>query len=304
MKKVSGKRRKRLDGVQAISLLICIFAVIISLYPIYYVFIMSISNPIEAAKGVYFLPKKIFLGGYKMILGDSELWRGLRNTLIYVVTITIGMLVVCFMMSYSLSRTNMKGRKLVVIYLLIPMYFGGGLIPGYLNMVQLGLNNTMFAIILPSLCSISHIILITTYLRSLPKELEEAAFVDGASHWSVMRKVCLPLAKPVLAVVSIYQIVGEWNSWFPAMVYLSNFKLHPIQIYLRRILVEQTNYIANLLERSDFTAEDMERAVMATMSSRQLRYAVIMVVTIPIVCVYPIFQRYFVKGVMMGSLKG
>ena len=133
MKKVSGKRRKRLDGVQAISLLICIFAVIISLYPIYYVFIMSISNPIEAAKGVYFLPKKIFLGGYKMILGDSELWRGLRNTLIYVVTITIGMLVVCFMMSYSLSRTNMKGRKLVVIYLLIPMYFGGGLIPGYLK---------------------------------------------------------------------------------------------------------------------------------------------------------------------------
>lgn len=298
------RKRKKLDAIQVVSLIICIFAIIICLYPMYYVLIMSISDPQEAARGVYFLPKKLFIGGYKMILGDADLWRGMRNTLIYVVSTTLGMLFVCFMMSYSLSRSNLKGRKLVVIYLLIPMYFSGGLIPGYLNMSKLGLTNTMLAIILPSLCSIGNIILITTYLRSLPKELEEAAFIDGAGHWTVMCRVLCPLAKPVLAVVSIYKIVGEWNSWFPALVYLSDFKLHPVQLYLRRILVENTNYIANLLERSSFTAEDMERAVMATMSSRQLRYAVIIVVTVPIICVYPIFQKYFTKGVMMGSLKG
>lgn len=298
------RKRKKLDAVQVVSLIICIFAVIICLYPMYYVLIMSISDPYEAAKGVYFLPKKIFIGGYKMILGDADLWRGLRNTLIYVVSTTLGMLFVCFMMSYSLSRSNLKGRKLVVIYLLIPMYFSGGLIPGYLNMSKLGLTDTMLAIILPSLCSIGNIILITTYLRSLPKDLEEAAFIDGAGHWTVMSRVLLPLAKPVLAVVSIYKIVGEWNSWFPALVYLSDFKLHPVQLYLRRILIENANYIAKLLEKSTFTAEDMERAVMATMSSRQLRYAVIIVVTVPIICVYPIFQKHFTKGVMMGSLKG
>jgi len=303
MKKIKS-RRNRLDGVQIVALILCIFAAIICLYPMYYVFIMSLSDPLEAAKGVYFLPKKLFLGGYKMVLTDQELWRGLKNTLIYVVAVTGGQLVVCFMMAYSLSRSKMLGRKLVVYYLLIPMYFGGGMIPGYLNMAKLGLVNTRWSLILPGLMSIGHTILITTYLRSLPKDLEEAAFVDGADHFAVMWKVCLPLAKPVLAVVAIYQIVGEWNSWFGALIYVSDFTKHPVQLFLRRILVTQANYIADLIEKGNYTPEMMELAMQLTMSNRQLKYSIIMVVTLPIIFVYPMFQKHFVKGVMMGSLKG
>lgn len=297
-------KKHRLDAIQITAIIVCVIAVVICFYPMYYVLIMSISDPIEAAQGVYFLPKKLYLGGYKMILLDIELWRGLVNTFIYVVSVTVGMLAVCFMMSYSLSRSHMKGRKMVVMYLMLPFYFSGGMIPAYLNMVNLGLYNTRMSIILPALCSISNVILITTYLKSLPQELEEAAVVDGAGHFTIMLKILLPLAKPVLAVVSIYQIVGEWNSWFPATVYLSDFTLHPIQLYLRRIVVQQANYIAQLVERSSYSIEEMERAVMMTMTSRQLRYAVIVVVTLPIICVYPFFQKYFVKGLMLGSLKG
>lgn len=216
---------------------------------------------------------------------------------------TLGMLFVTFLAAYSLSRPKLKGRKLVVIYLLVPMYFGGGLIPGYLNMVKLGLYNTRLALILPSFCVISYIILVTTYLRSQPRDLEEAAFVDGAGHWIVLSRIALPLAKPVLAVISIYQIVGQWNSWFGAMVYLTDYTKHPVQLYLRRILVQNTNLIKELASRG-ITPEEAENVMMRSMSSRQLKYAVIMIVTLPIVCVYPMFQKHFVKGVMLGSLKG
>lgn len=297
------KKRKKLDAVQMASLLICLFGVLICLYPMYYVFIMSISDPIESATGVYFLPKKIFLGGYRILLKDPELWRGLGNTVLYCAVTTLGMLFVTFLAAYSLSRPKLKGRRLVVIYLLVPMYFGGGLIPGYLNMVKLGLYNTRLALMLPAFCGISYIILVTTYLRSQPRDLEEAAFVDGAGHWTVMSRIALPLAKPVLAVISIYQIVGQWNSWFGAMVYLTDYTKHPVQLYLRRILVQNTNLIKELASRG-ITPEEAENVMMRSMSSRQLKYAVIMIVTLPIVCVYPMFQKHFVKGVMLGSLKG
>lgn len=211
----------------------------------------------------------------------------------------------CILAAYPLTRRNLAGRKLVVFYLLVPMYFGGGMIPSYLNMVNLGLYNTVWSLILPSWISIWNIILVRTFFMSIPNELEEAAFIDGASHWKVMTRVCVPLAKPVLAVVAIYTIVGIWNSWFNASIYITNYNLHPVQLYLRRILVGQANLVKDMIEKGGAVGVDeMERLVLATLSSNQIKYAVIIMVSLPIIAVYPIFQKHFVKGVMLGSLKG
>lgn len=296
------RKRKRLDGVQIVALAVCISLSFICLYPMYFVFINSISGVQESLAGVYVWPKTIYLGAYKEIVASAELWKSLLMSIFYVVTGTVGMVIVILLSAYALSRRKLVGRRLIVVYILIPMYFGGGMIPSYLNMVQLGLYNTVWALVIPSFVSLGNMILVRTFMTSLPHELEEAAFIDGAGHWKVLWQVVAPLSKPVLAVVSIYSIVGIWNNWMSATIYLTDYTLHPVQMYLKRILVTQTN-LSSVLE-SVLSEEQMEAAIVQAMGARQLQFAVIMVVTLPIIMVYPMFQKYFVKGVMVGSLKG
>ena len=193
---------------------------------------------------------------------------------------------------------ELRGRKYVVAFVLLPMYFGGGLIPTFLLMSKLNLYNNIFAIIVPASFNIWYIILTRTYFTGLPRDIRESAFIDGASNFTVLRRIYLPLAKPILAVVSIYSIVTMWNNWFAAQVYLPDKNLHPLQLYLKRVLVAQT------VDLTKLNSADIENAMNQMLSATQMQYAMIIFTTLPIIFTYPFFQKYFIKGVMLGSLKG
>lgn len=289
------------EGSKVADFIIYLFAVLIcfmTLYPFYYVIIMSISDPMEvAAMNVYLYPKGFYLDSYKLIVRDVRMWKGYLNTLIYVGCGTALTLLTSVLGAYPLSVKNLPGRKWVVRYLIIPMYFGGGLIPAFLLINQLRLYNTRWAIILPGAVSIWYIILTRTYFMTIPESLKESAFIDGATHLQLLFRIIVPVSKPILAVIAIYTIVGIWNSWFGALVYLPNEKLHPLQMYLHRVLVQQT------VDLKDLTFDEATEAAKKVFSNIQLKYSIIVFTTLPIVFTYPFFQKYFIKGVMLGSLK-
>lgn len=282
-----------------IIVLLMILVCFITLYPMYYVFILSISDPLQAATmQVYLLPKGLYFRAYTILAQDMNIWRSYGYTLLYVVSGTLLTLFTSATAAYSLTSPKLVGRKFLVVYLLIPMYFSGGLIPSFLLISKLGLYNTVWALILPSSFSIWYIILTRTYFASLPETLRESARIDGANNFTILARIYLPLAKPILAVVAIYTIVGIWNSWFNSMVYQPNTQIQPLQMYLRRVLIEQT------VDLTKLTAAEAEAMARLRLSNSQLKYSMIIFTTLPVLFAYPFFQKYFVKGVMLGSLKG
>ena len=298
------KHGRRLTLFDVIVLILSAGACFITIYPMWYVIIMSISDPVVAAgSGVTFWPSGFYLGSYQIILREMEFWLSARNSVLYVLVGLALMLVTTLLVAYPLTRPNLKGRKACVIFLLIPMYFSGGMIPSFILITKLGLYNTPWATILPGAYGIWNIILCKTYLQSIPHELAEAAYIDGAGNMQALTRIYLPLSKPVLAVISIYTIVGIWNSWFGAKLYQPNPAIQPVQLYLQKVLVEQSVDLSKMMEQN-MTQEMIEAMTAKAMSARQLKYSMIVVVTLPIIMVYPMFQKHFVKGVMLGSLKG
>lgn len=291
------------DGSAAFDVIVCILACIIcfiTIYPMYYVIIKSISDPLESlAKGVTFLPRGLYFGSYKLIVGDSQMWWAYFNTIVYVVSGTGLMLLTSVMAGFPLVSTKLIGRKWVVRFLLIPMYFSGGLIPSFILMDQLHLYDTRLAMIIPGAVGIMNIILTRTYFTTIPTSLSESAEIDGANIYQILFKIFIPLSKPILAVVAIYTIVAIWNSWFSAMIYLPSSDKHPLQMYLQRLLISQTIDINELKTQEELIAAQ-EKALSAT----QMKYAMIVFITMPIIFVYPMFQKHFIKGIMLGSLKG
>lgn len=286
--------------IHIIVALMCFFA----LYPMYYVLVISLSDPIYASTlNVYAWPKSetgiFYLGAYERLVTDMTMWKAYVNTVIYTIAPTILMLITCSMCAYPLTSPKLIGKKFVTIFLLIPMYFSGGLIPTFILMTKINLYNNMLAIIIPASFSIWYIILTRTFFMSLPEEMREAARIDGANNYQCFLRIYLPNAKPILAVIAIYTLVARWNSWFDALVYMPNASLQPLQLYLRRVLVEGTVDL-----RATLTSADMEAMVMLRLSNDQLKYAMIIFTTLPMIFAYPFLQRYFVKGVMVGSLKG
>lgn len=286
--------------VDALIFVVILLLCLVTLYPMYYVFIMSISKPQDVvAMNIYLWPSDFRLSAYQKIMGDSNMWRAYGNTIIYTVTSTALVVLTSVLGAYPLSVPELKGRKLVVAYVIIPMYFGGGLIPSYLIMSKLGLYNNMLAIIIPASFSIWYIILTRTYFAGIPNDMRESAYIDGATDFTILFRIYLPLATPILAVIAIYAIVGMWNSWFAAQVYLPNQELHPLQMYLKRVLVAETVDLTKLSSQ-----EEVVHAMERKMSATQLKYSMIIFTTLPIIFTYPFFQKYFIKGVMLGSLKG
>lgn len=292
------------DGSPVVTAMIYIivgFLCLITLYPFYYVVIQSIADPKEVImQSVFIWPKKYFWGSYEMILNDPKMWASYTYTILYVVAGTVLNLITSVCGAYPLTTNKLVFRSFVVKYIIIPMYFSGGLIPTFLLMTKLGLYNNIWAMILPGAVGIWNLILVRSYFMSLPEELRESAFIDGAGHFRILRSIYLPLSKPILAVISIYTIVGIWNSWFNAMIYLPNAKLHPLQFYLYRVLIQQSINI------TDMTGGllGMESQVQRMLQNFQLKYALIVFTTLPVIFTYPFFQKYFIKGVMLGSLKG
>ena len=283
--------------VTVIAVLTCF----ITIYPMWYVIVMSVSDPMAAAAGkVTFWPVGFTLESYRIVIGNPRFWISIRNSVGYVIIGCVLMLWTTMSVSYPLTRPNLKGRKILTIYLVIPMYFGGGMIPSFILITKLGLYNSPLALILPASYSIWNIILCRTYLASIPHDLSEAAFIDGATNMQCLMKIYLPLAKPVLAVILIYTIVGIWNTWFSAILYTTRTEIQPVQVYLQTVL----NASAPKDLGVNYSPEALEMFMKRAMSARQIKYAVIVVVTLPILMVYPMFQKHFTKGIMLGSLKG
>ena len=274
-------KRNRWTVFDVVVTFIAIVAIIITLYPMVYVFACSISDPTAVLAGKVILwPVGFSTDAYLIVFKNPNFWRALFNSVIYVIAGGILMFFTTVTVAYPLTRPNLKFRKFLTYYLLIPMYFGGGMIPSYIVISKLGLYNTVWALILPGSYSIWNIILCRTYMKSLSNEL-----VDSA------------------AVIMIYTIVGVWNSWFGAQLYTTNKDIQPLQLYLKKIINETgVGMQREVLQALPY--EEQVRLQKQAFSANQIKYAVIFATSVPIIAVYPMFQKHFTKGIMLGSLKG
>ena len=271
--------------------------VLIVLIPLVYVVIASFMDPITlSTQGITFDFSKWSLEGYKRVLQDDMILRGFLNSVFYSVAYAVISVAVTLMAAYPLSKEDFVGRKFINTLYVITMFLGGGLIPTYLLIDKLHLLNTVCAILLQGAINVWNIMLAKTYFKTLPKELREASSIDGASEIRHFFKIVLPVSKPIIAVLMLYQFVGQWNSYFDAMIYLDDSKLQPLQLVIRSILIQNapsTGMIADIQS-------------MAEMSkiAELLKYSTIVVSSLPLLIMYPFFQKYFDKGIMVGSIKG
>ena len=283
-------------AMDTVSCILLSLIVLLCLYPVYFVIIASVSDPTVVNSGKLLLwPEGFHLGGYKFVLGEQRIWTGYKNTIIYMVFGTLLGLFASLSGGYALSRHDLPGRNLIMALYVFTMYFSGGLIPTYLVVKSLGLVNTRAILIILGSVSVYNIILIRTFFSSnLPEELRESAFIDGCSNLRFFVQFALPLSKAIIAVIALYLAVGYWNSYFNALIYATDRSKYPLQLFLRQILLADTDAANGDPE----SVGDMARTVLI------IKYAVIVVSTLPIMCVYPFLQKYFVQGVMIGSLKG
>lgn len=276
-----------------------VFVVAVTLYPLIYIFSMSISDPIAAARGqVFLLPKGFDLTAIKKVLADESIWTYYYNTLWYTVVGTvIGVITTC-LAGYPLSRKEFRYRNFFMKFIMVTMFFGGGLIPSYIVIAKfLNLYNTRWSIILPGLTSAWYIIVARTYFQSLPEEIIESARLDGASEFRIFGQLVVPLSKPIVGVLALYYAVGYWNSYFSAMIYLSKKELQPLALYIKSVVIQ------NSLESLAGTPSGGNIIVENLLSALQLKYAVIVVSVLPMLLIYPLISGNLEKGLMVGAVK-
>ena len=277
-------------------ILLGLFVVAI-IVPMIYIVVASFMDPVTLQnKGITFDFSKWTLTAYERVISNKQIWVGFKNAVIYSVVFTVVSVAITLLAAYPMSRADFKGRGFFNVIFVITMFFGGGLIPTYLLISNLGLLDSMWAIILPGAFSVWNMIIARTYYQGIPGELREAADVDGANELVFFFKILIPVCTPVIAVLALWQFVGMWNSYFDAMIYLNDANLQPLQLVLRSILVQNT-------PQSGMIADIQSTAEMAKMAEL-LKYSTIVVSSIPLLVMYPFFQKYFDKGVMVGSIKG
>lgn len=290
VRKISGDMVFRIIN----GILLGIVALIV-LYPLYFIIIASFSSPEAVLAGkVVLFPVDINFDGYLKILERQDIWRGYLNTIIYTVLTVILALAVTVPAGWALSRKTLPGKKLWMVYFIIPMFFGGGLIPFYNVMSSLGLVNTIWAIVLPSILSVWNLFMTKTFFESsISDGLIEAAKIDGAGQFRIFFAIVIPLSKAILAVMALYYAVGQWNSYFNAMIFLQDETLYPLQLVLKEILIASESTVGG----SGETILEQFRL------ANQLKYVSVIVSSLPVLCLYPFVQKYFAQGVMIGSLK-
>lgn len=278
-----------------------ILITLLILYPLIYVVSASISDPVAVNTGKMWLwPVNITLEGFKRVFANPAIWRGYRNTIFYTISGTIISLVVLLPCAYALSRPEVKGKKFILFYIVFTMMFSGGMIPNYILMDKIGFVNTIWAIIIPGSVTAWNLLVSKSFFQSsIPYQLIESAKIDGASEFTIFLKIVLPLSMPIVAVMALFRGVGLWNEYFSALIYLRNEALYPLQLILRQILVLNT-ITAESLQSNAGAAETVSE--MVNMASL-IRYAVMIVSAIPLLIAYPFVQKYFVKGVLIGSVK-
>jgi putative aldouronate transport system permease protein len=265
--------------------------------PIIYIILASFIDPITLQnKGLTFDFEHWTTTAYERVLGNSQIWIGFKNALIYSILFTIISVVVTLLAAYPMSRADFKGRGFFNTIFVITMFFGGGLIPTYLLISDLGMLNTIWAILIPGAFSVWNMIIARTYYMGIPRDLQEAAEIDGATEMVYFFKILLPVCTPIIATISMWQFVGMWNSYFDAMIYLNDASKQPLQLVLRAILI-QSQPEAGMVSDMQSTAE---RAQLAEL----LKYATIIISSLPLMIMYPFFQKYFDNGIMAGAVKG
>ena len=293
MKKGSDKIVKIVFGIIAVLILV------VCVYPSYFVFMASISDPALVGAGkVLLLPKGLTTSAFEFVFQEQKIWIGYRNTVLYTVGSVIFGMIVTMPAAYALSRKDLVGRGIFMKFLVFLMYFNGGLIPTYLIMNQIGLLNTPWVLIMMGSVTVHNIIVARTFfMGNIPDELREAAFLDGCGNVKFFLEVVLPLSKTIIAVTVLYIAVWQWNSYFNAMIYTTSPNLQPLQGVLRELLIQGTAI--------DISEElDSEMVKKMTEIAYQIKYAIIVVAIVPMLCFYPIIQKYFQKGVLVGSVKG
>ena len=279
----------------AVNDIILWFLVIVTIYPFLYVLFASFSDPARFAShsGLLLKPLGFEVQAYKAVFQNQNILTGYKNTLFYVVVGTTVSMILTTMSAYVLSRKGYKLKKLLNFMVVFTMFFSGGLIPFYLQVNNLGLGDTRWALIFPSAMSTYNMIVMRTAFASVPESLEESARIDGAQDFTILFRIVIPLSIPTVAIIILFYGVSKWNAWFYAMVFLRNRKLYPLQLILREILVlsSTSDMVTDMYAGKDLLSET-------------IKYATIMVATVPILCVYPFIQKYFVKGIMIGAVKG
>ncbi len=272
------------------------------LYPIIYIVSSSFSNAEAVIAGrVVLLPVQPSLEGYRAVFAYQDVWIGYGNSIYYTVVGTLVNIVMTMIAAYPLSRRDFRGRNLIMFVFTFTMFFSGGLIPSYLLVKSLGLINTRAAMIIPGAIGVYYVIITRTFLQAnIPMELYDAAKVDGASNTRMLLMIVIPLSGPIIAVITLFYAVGHWNSFFNALIYLRDRRLRPLQLVLREILILNSPRMIDEV----MTDEDMERMIQMEYIQALLQYALIVVAVLPVLVVYPFVQKYFVRGVMIGAIKG
>ncbi len=280
---------------QAINTVFLIFMLIITMYPFWYIIVASVSSNTEVlqANGKMLWPRGFNVSAYKEVLKYASIWTGYKNTIFVLIVGTLISIILTAIGGYFLSRKNVFFQKYIAIAIVITMYFSGGIIPFYFTVKDLGLDGSLWSLILPTAISTYNLIIMRTAFAAIPDSLEESAKIDGARHFTILFRIMLPLCIPTVAVLILYYAVGYWNSWFNASLFLTDRGTFPLQLILREIILYNTgdaNSAAASVDKEDI--------------SETLQYATIIVSTVPILCIYPFLQKYFAKGVMVGAIKG
>lgn len=278
---------------------------LVCLYPLYFTVIASVSDPHDVYTGkVSFLPSNFSLESYKLVFQNKSIWRGYANTIFYTVAGTCFNLFLTIPTAYALSKKRMLGRSFLMMLFVFTMYFGGGMIPTYIQLKQLGLVNTPWIMIINGGLSVYNVVVTRTYLQTnIPESLYEAARIDGASEFTIFFRFVLQLSAPIIAVITLYYAVGHWSSYFSAMIYLADTDLHPLQVVLRRILILNEKAYEVAME-SGGSAEELMAAARQAEIATTMKYSLVFIASLPMLIMYPFVQKYFIKGIMVGSLKG
>jgi len=290
-------KKSRQDRIVDFAIhVIAVLMILAVIYPLWFIIIASFSNPADVANGnVWVWPKKWILDGYRELFKQAAIWRSYGNTIIYTLTGTLVALLVNITAGYAMSRKDMVGRKWINLFYIIPMFISGGLIPIYLVVKDFNLLDSFWVMIVPFSVSTYNIIVARTFFNSsLPEGLWESAQIDGCGTIRYFFRFAIPLSKAIIAVIGLWTAVGIWNSWFNALIYLQSANLQPLQLLLRRILISNQSLLG---------AATGEMASELRRLSDMMKYASIVISTIPIMCLYPFLQKYFNQGVMIGAIK-
>ena len=300
------KKHSRSDKIfDMINMVLLTLMMAVILYPLYFIVIASISSPAAVNSGqVLLFPKGATLEGYKYVLKDNSIWKGYANTIILTVTGTLVNMFLTVTCAYALSKSHLPFIKFIMFAMTFTMFFSGGIIPTYLLVSGMGMRDTIWSLILPTAVSVYNVILMRTYfMNSVPDEIIQAAKIDGCSEIKALAAVVLPLSKPILVTIALFYGVGHWNQFFQALIYISDKDRFPLQLVLRNMLLMGNNAMTSMLS-GGMSGENAKYMAQLMKQIEILKYAVIIVSVLPVLIVYPFLQKFFMKGIMMGSLKG